>query len=442
MKNIKFHHKLYLLSFLLVSFFIVSSIYHQSNIENISNNIQKLNQKNDSLQELLVLVSETEKLHKNVYEFIQFGNSELLIYINQTLDKFKLIDKNIHFIEDKSLYYSFTKIIQNIDRFREDFKIAEEQILLNFNFRKSVRQKAQDLENFVDTLKLDTTRTSLFNMILFKKSILEVEKSIFRYFETDDGGFIIKLKEEQIKLGHLFEIMIENNTDLDTTTKKHLQDKVSELIALSNKTISHYRTYSMVTKVIMPGNIYEIDFYAQKIREISLKEIDEIKNSIHDLLNANKNSNLFMSILYTILVFFSFFLLIRVLLQPIEKLTMMFEGIIHGNKETQIPKYKPDDMIGKLIKAALEFKLLNKKTNELLTQTEDYKKNLEKKVKEEVSLRRENEKALIQQSKLASMGEMIGAIAHQWRQPLNELSIRIQKLKYNYAKEQIDEEFI
>ena len=49
---------------------------------------------------------------------------------------------------------------------------------------------------------------------------------------------------------------------------------------------------------------------------------------------------------------------------------------------------------------------------------------------------------LVQQSKLASMGEMIGAIAHQWRQPLNELSIRIQKLKYNYAKEQIDEAFI
>jgi len=51
-------------------------------------------------------------------------------------------------------------------------------------------------------------------------------------------------------------------------------------------------------------------------------------------------------------------------------------------------------------------------------------------------------KILHEQSKLASMGEMIGAIAHQWRQPLNELSIRIQKLKYAYAKEQINEEFI
>jgi len=45
-------------------------------------------------------------------------------------------------------------------------------------------------------------------------------------------------------------------------------------------------------------------------------------------------------------------------------------------------------------------------------------------------------------SKLASMGEMIGSIAHQWRQPLNELGINIQKLKYNNKADEIDELFI
>jgi signal transduction histidine kinase len=40
------------------------------------------------------------------------------------------------------------------------------------------------------------------------------------------------------------------------------------------------------------------------------------------------------------------------------------------------------------------------------------------------------------------MGEMIGAIAHQWRQPLNELGINIQKLKYDQKANKIDDEFI
>jgi len=40
------------------------------------------------------------------------------------------------------------------------------------------------------------------------------------------------------------------------------------------------------------------------------------------------------------------------------------------------------------------------------------------------------------------MGEMIGAIAHQWRQPLNELGLSIQNLKYDYRFGKVDEKFI
>lgn len=54
----------------------------------------------------------------------------------------------------------------------------------------------------------------------------------------------------------------------------------------------------------------------------------------------------------------------------------------------------------------------------------------------------EQEKILIQQVKLAAMGEMIGSIAHQWRQPLNALNVNIENLEFDFEEGLIDKEFI
>lgn len=50
--------------------------------------------------------------------------------------------------------------------------------------------------------------------------------------------------------------------------------------------------------------------------------------------------------------------------------------------------------------------------------------------------RKSNTQALLQQSKLALIGEMVGAIAHQWRQPLNTLGLTVQDLEdaFNYGE--------
>ena len=48
--------------------------------------------------------------------------------------------------------------------------------------------------------------------------------------------------------------------------------------------------------------------------------------------------------------------------------------------------------------------------------------SLESKINKEIEKRAQKEKIIIRQDKLASMGEMIGNIAHQWRQPLTEIS--------------------
>ena len=49
---------------------------------------------------------------------------------------------------------------------------------------------------------------------------------------------------------------------------------------------------------------------------------------------------------------------------------------------------------------------------------------------------------LVQQSKMAAMGEMIGAIAHQWRQPLNAAGLVIQDIKDAYEFGELNKEYL
>lgn len=63
---------------------------------------------------------------------------------------------------------------------------------------------------------------------------------------------------------------------------------------------------------------------------------------------------------------------------------------------------------------------------------------LELKVKEEIEKNREKDRVLEFQSRQAQMGEMINSIAHQWKQPLNILSIMAMELRFDYETKGID----
>lgn len=77
-------------------------------------------------------------------------------------------------------------------------------------------------------------------------------------------------------------------------------------------------------------------------------------------------------------------------------------------------------------------KNLETKVKERTEELETLNHNLEGRVRLEVDKTLQQEQLLIQQSKMAAMGEMLGVIAHQWKQPLTILSLVADTLRQNF----------
>lgn len=69
-----------------------------------------------------------------------------------------------------------------------------------------------------------------------------------------------------------------------------------------------------------------------------------------------------------------------------------------------------------------EFNTMRLKLQQSWKDLEEINAHLEEIIKHEVEKNRQKEKQLYEQSKFAQMGEMLGNIAHQWRQPLSAIS--------------------
>ena len=89
-----------------------------------------------------------------------------------------------------------------------------------------------------------------------------------------------------------------------------------------------------------------------------------------------------------------------------------------------------------------ELKLSNKKLKLKTLELEDLNNTLDARIKEEINTRKKQEQLLIQQSKLAEMGEMISMIAHQWRQPLSALSTLFQNVHLRYSLNKLNKEYL
>lgn len=73
---------------------------------------------------------------------------------------------------------------------------------------------------------------------------------------------------------------------------------------------------------------------------------------------------------------------------------------------------------------------------------QELNKHLEERITQEIDARKNQEKVLEQQSRSAAMGEMMDAVAHQWKQPLNALTMYGDLLYSDFKDGTVDLDYI
>ncbi len=220
-----------------------------------------------------------------------------------------------------------------------------------------------------------------------------------------------------------------------------------------------YANYTLMHDFDLSKTSYYTDdllFTYTKLFYTSTKFIYVALSSQNTFSQAQYNDFIHSSIFYVLLI--SLFValislyIVHHLISPITQITKTAKEIAQGEHKELIKfdTLGATDEIGEL---ARSLKTMMHKLNESKKQIEEkveertqelnkLNENLESIIKKKTNENIKQLEALQQQSKLASMGEMIGAIAHQWRQPLNEIGIAIQNLKYDYEDGLITEEYL
>ncbi|MFT7859947.1 MAG: histidine kinase dimerization/phospho-acceptor domain-containing protein [Sulfurimonas sp.] len=141
--------------------------------------------------------------------------------------------------------------------------------------------------------------------------------------------------------------------------------------------------------------------------------------------------------LFFLVTFIIFFLLISKDLSALKQIAISLKKYSSSKEDTPI----------EIPKASLEMTTIAKVANEMISSISEYlirlqtfNDDLQKQVATKVQEQKEQEKLMLHQSRQAAMGEMLESIAHQWRQPLNNIGLASANLTMQHALDKLDDQ--
>lgn len=152
------------------------------------------------------------------------------------------------------------------------------------------------------------------------------------------------------------------------------------------------------------------------------------------------------AIVMTILLLFITKLIMRRLLSPLQIVTRHMANLTDKSGKARLLTLARRDEIAVLAATFnTMIQTLDQQREALTTkqeQLEELNNTLEERIVAALSDLRHKDQLMITQSRQAAMGEMIGHIAHQWRQPLNALGLVLADIGDAYKFNELDAEYL
>lgn len=292
--------------------------------------------------------------------------------------------------------------------------IVYEIVMFNYYSKKILDIKSRSFNELFVTDKIEESITSLNNEFLKKLS-----HELSKYSDS--------FKNEKITAGNLK--VLNHTLNYYASLKFFRPDTLTKIANVKINLENLIKLQKQVLKNKAPISIYRTNF------NYVLNQIKIIRNFIKNkndkeiaFIQAKIKYQFIMLVAITLIFILTNVLLFIMIRKKIYKPIIYLHKTIQKQKENKPvnKKFFYNDEVGNMIK---EFFSLYEELKKNIEELRKNKKHLENQVKKEVEKRIHQERITMRQSRLALMGEMINAIAHQWKQPLSIVKYHIYLLK-------------
>ena len=318
-------------------------------------------------------------------------------------------DELVNFLHTKNKKWA----VENLDSGLEDFNATAMFVLdteKNIVYQISKEGSLKNPFEFIDKTKIETTNP-LFTHFYKKTPIgiveffgAPIQKSADTKRETTPYGYLLiakKWDEKYLKtIGDLGQLHLR----LEDINEKYHTDE--------------YRIY---TDIILK------DEHGRHILNLCVENENPVSKTINEYATRSL-------ILNTIVALMFIFILILFTTTNVSIPLSDISDALRKKSPKPIKKYlTKKNEYGEISSLIVDF--FQKET-----ELEELNTTLKERVEAEVEKNKQKEQLIYQQSKQAAMGQMLNNIAHQWRQPLNAVSITVGKLEYASKKDILQKE--